>query len=78
GQAFVIITGGIELSVGSLVALLGVLFVDFIAVQDMSWMLALPLILVLGAVIGAVHGWLITSSMSLEIIRTATPASASA
>ncbi|MBB3742086.1 sugar ABC transporter permease [Rhizobium anhuiense] len=60
GQAFVIITGGIELSVGSLVALLGVLFVDFIAVQDMSWMLALPLILVLGAVIGAVHGWLIT------------------
>jgi ribose transport system permease protein len=60
GQAFVIITGGIELSVGSLVALLGVLFVDFIAVQEMSWMLALPLILVLGAVIGAVHGWLIT------------------
>ncbi|MDO3433829.1 ABC transporter permease [Rhizobium sp. CBN3] len=60
GQAFVIITGGIELSVGSLVALLGVLFVDFIAVQDMPWMLALPLILLLGAVIGAVHGWLIT------------------
>ncbi|HMF68743.1 MAG TPA: ABC transporter permease, partial [Phyllobacterium sp.] len=26
GQAFVIITGGIELSVGSLIALLGVLF----------------------------------------------------
>ncbi|MBX4909935.1 MULTISPECIES: ABC transporter permease [Rhizobium] len=60
GQAFVIITGGIELSVGSLVALLGVLFVDFIAVQDMPWTLALPLILLLGAVIGAVHGWLIT------------------
>lgn len=60
GQAFVIITGGIELSVGSLVALLGVLFVDFIAVQDMSWMLALPLILALGAMIGGVHGWLIT------------------
>ncbi|MBB3350235.1 ABC transporter permease [Rhizobium lentis] len=60
GQAFVIITGGIELSVGSLVALLGVLFVDFIAVQDMPWTLALPLILLLGAVVGAVHGWLIT------------------
>jgi len=60
GQAFVIITGGIELSVGSLVALLGVLFIDFIAVQEMSWMLALPLILVLGALIGAIHGWLIT------------------
>ncbi len=53
GQAFVIITGGIELSVGSLIALIGVLFVDFIAVQNMPWPLALPLILVLGAVIGA-------------------------
>src|ERR1043165_7460867 len=37
GQAFVIITGGIELSVGSLVALLGTLFIDFIAVRDMPW-----------------------------------------
>ncbi|MGO4440571.1 ABC transporter permease [Rhizobium sp. RAF56] len=60
GQAFVIITGGIELSVGSLVALLGVLFVDFVAVQNMNWMLALPIILLFGAVIGAIHGWLIT------------------
>ena len=30
GQAFVIITGGIELSVGSVIALIGVLFVDLI------------------------------------------------
>ncbi|TXH85099.1 MAG: ABC transporter permease [Rhizobium sp.] len=60
GQAFVIITGGIELSVGSLVALLGVLFIDFIAVQDIPWAIALPLILVLGGVLGAIHGWLIT------------------
>jgi len=60
GQAFVIITGGIELSVGSLVALLGVLFIDFIAVQNVPWAIALPLILVLGGVLGAIHGWLIT------------------
>ena len=60
GQAFVIITGGIELSVGSLVALLGVLFIDFVAVQNMPWMVALPLILVLGGLLGAIHGWLIT------------------
>ncbi|MGV1794927.1 ABC transporter permease [Rhizobium sp. A37_96] len=60
GQAFVIITGGIELSVGSLVALLGVLFIDFIAVQNMPWAVALPLILLLGGVLGAIHGWLIT------------------
>ena len=60
GQAFVIITGGIELSVGSLVALLGVLFIDFIAVQNIPWTVALPLILILGGVLGAIHGWLIT------------------
>ena len=31
GQGFVIITGGIELSVGSVIALLGVLFVSLVA-----------------------------------------------
>ena len=60
GQAFVIITGGIELSVGSLVALLGTLFIDFIAVREMDWPLDFVLIIVLGAVVGLVHGWLIT------------------
>ena len=30
GQGFVIITGGIELSVGSVIALLGVLFIDLV------------------------------------------------
>jgi len=60
GQAFVIITGGIELSVGSLIALLGVLFIDLIANHDMAWPLAFVLILVLGGLIGLAHGWLIT------------------
>jgi ribose transport system permease protein len=60
GQAFVIITGGIELSVGSLIALLGTLFIDFIAVRGMAWPLAFVLILLLGAIIGLAHGWLIT------------------
>ncbi len=60
GQAFVIITGGIELSVGSVIALLGMLFVDFIAMRGMPWPLAFVLILALGAIIGLVHGWLIT------------------
>ncbi|MBN9243788.1 MAG: ABC transporter permease [Mesorhizobium sp.] len=59
GQAFVIITGGIELSVGSLVALLGVLFIDMIATRGMAWPLALMLIIVFGGVIGLAHGWLI-------------------
>ncbi|MBM7046020.1 MULTISPECIES: ABC transporter permease [Rhizobium] len=60
GQAFVIITGGIELSVGSLIAFLGVLFIDFVAVQNMPWPIALPVILILGGFFGAIHGWLIT------------------
>ncbi len=59
GQAFVIITGGIELSVGSLVALLGVLFVDLIANRGIAWPVALPLIIALGGLIGLAHGWLI-------------------
>ncbi len=59
GQAFVIITGGIELSVGSSIALLGVLFIDFVATRGMAWPLALVLILVLGGLIGLAHGWLI-------------------
>ena len=40
GQGFVIITGGIELSVGSVIALLGVLFVDLIVTYGVPWPLA--------------------------------------
>lgn len=60
GQGFVIITGGIELSVGSVIALLGVLFVDLIASYGVPWPVSLVLMLVLGALIGLAHGLLIT------------------
>ncbi len=60
GQAFVIITGGIELSVGSIIALLGVLFVDLMVNYAVPWPLALLLMLALGAVMGLAHGLLIT------------------
>ncbi|MEO8524894.1 MAG: ABC transporter permease [Caldimonas sp.] len=60
GQAFVIITGGIELSVGSIIALLGVLFVDLIVNHNVLWPVALLLMLVLGALMGLAHGLLIT------------------
>ena len=36
-EAFVIITGGIELSVGSVIALLGVIFVDLIVNHGVPW-----------------------------------------
>jgi ribose transport system permease protein len=59
GQAFVIISGGIELSVGSIIALLGAMFIDLIA-GGLPWGAALVVVLVLGGVIGLIHGFLIT------------------
>lgn len=59
GQAIVIITGGIDLSVGSVIALLGVVMVDLLAGVEMPWPLVLLLIPVFGAVIGLIHGLLI-------------------
>ncbi|MCG6902350.1 MAG: ABC transporter permease [Rhodobacter sp.] len=58
-EAFVIVTAGIELSVGSVIALLGVLFIDMIA-NGVPWPVAALIVLALGAVIGLLHGWLIT------------------
>ncbi|MFO1106653.1 MAG: ABC transporter permease [Amaricoccus sp.] len=60
GQGFVIITGGIELSVGSVIALLGVLFVDLVVNHGMPWPLVILLMLALGGLIGLAHGLLIT------------------
>ncbi|MBI4920840.1 MAG: ABC transporter permease [Devosia nanyangense] len=60
GQGFVIMTGGIELSSGSVIALLGVIFVDLIANRGVPWPVAAAIVLILGFVIGLVHGLLIT------------------
>ena len=59
-EAFVIVTAGIELSVGSVIALLGVIFVDLITVQGVPWPLAIPIVLLGGSVIGYIHGFLVT------------------
>ncbi|WP_025037706.1 ABC transporter permease [Bradyrhizobium sp. DOA9] len=59
-QAFIIIIGGIELSVGSVIALLGVLFIDLIVNHDVNWVVALALIIAAGLAIGLVHGTLVT------------------
>src|SRR5262249_20962403 len=59
-QAFVIITGGIELSVGSIIALLGVIFIDLIANLEVNWALALVIVIAIGVLMGAVHGFLVT------------------
>lgn len=59
-SAFVIVTAGIELSVGSVIALLGVIFVDLIVTWAVPWPLAILTVMVIGGLIGLAHGWLIT------------------
>jgi ribose transport system permease protein len=59
GEGFVIITGGIELSVGSVFALLGAIFIDLLVTYDVNWLVALLLMVLAGIVIGAIHGFLI-------------------
>jgi ribose transport system permease protein len=59
-QAFVIITGGIELSVGSIIALLGVIFIDLITNFGLPWSVAVIVVVAIGIVMGIVHGLLIT------------------
>ncbi|NQW00404.1 MAG: ABC transporter permease [Rhodospirillales bacterium] len=59
-EAFVIITAGIDLSVGSIIALLGVIFVDLIASHGVAWPVAIVVVLLIGIVIGWIHGFLVT------------------
>ncbi|MDR3488193.1 MAG: ABC transporter permease [Bradyrhizobium sp.] len=60
GEAFVVITGGIELSVGSIIALLGTVFVDLIVIQGVNWGVAVIIILAASMLMGLVHGLLVT------------------
>ncbi len=59
-EAFVIVTAGIELSIGSVIALFGVIFIDLIASHGVPWPIALGIVLILSVLIGLLHGWLIT------------------
>jgi ribose transport system permease protein len=60
GQGLIIITGGIDLSVGSMFALLGVIFIDLLVNYELAWPLALLVVLVMGLVMGLLHGLLVT------------------
>lgn len=59
GVGLVIITGGIDLSVGSICALLGVLLSMMLVEWHWPATIALAAVLVIGACLGAVHGLLI-------------------
>jgi ribose transport system permease protein len=60
GEGLVIITGGIDLSVGSMFALLGVVFIDLLTKYEIFWPYALVLVILGGLVLGAIQGVLIT------------------
>ncbi len=60
GIGLVIITGGIDLSAGSAFALLGVLLSIMLTAWQLPWPLAVLIVLGLGGLLGALHGWLIT------------------
>ncbi len=58
-QAFVIIAGGIELSAGSVIALLGVIFITSISGGQLDPGIAFLLVVALGCLIGFIHGFLV-------------------
>ncbi|MCB2055849.1 MAG: ABC transporter permease, partial [Geminicoccaceae bacterium] len=60
GVGLVIITGGIDLSVGSMFALIGVIFIDLMVNHGVPWQLVLPIGIAIGLALGAVHGILVT------------------
>ncbi|MBE9607223.1 ABC transporter permease [Acetobacteraceae bacterium H6797] len=60
GQGLIIITGGIDLSVGSMFALLGVILVDLLVNYELPWWLAVLIVIAGGIVLGLLHGLLVT------------------
>src|SRR5215475_1621677 len=60
GIGLVIITGGIDLSVGSMLALIGVLLAMSLSVWHWAWPWAVAMSIGLGVFLGYVHGWLVT------------------
>ncbi len=60
GVGIVIVTGGIDLSVGSMFALLGVLLSLMLTQCHWPPLVAVAVVLILGALLGGIHGLLIT------------------
>jgi ribose/xylose/arabinose/galactoside ABC-type transport system permease subunit len=59
GMSFVILAGGIDLSVGSVVALSTMVLAALVEHRHWSLWLAIPLVLAMGTLFGAFMGWLI-------------------
>ena len=59
GMTMVIITGGIDISVGSVIAMTCMLLAWMMEIKGMNAILALIIVLVVGLIYGLVQGWLI-------------------
>jgi ribose/xylose/arabinose/galactoside ABC-type transport system permease subunit len=70
GQAFPILLGGIDLSVGSIMALSGMIAFDGFLILSLPGQLVVPLMLVAAAAAGAVNGMLIVRLRLLPFIAT--------
>ena len=60
GETFVIIGGGIDLSVGSVLLLAGIVSDDLIRLGEVQTAITIPIVLGIGCVAGAINGFLIT------------------
>lgn len=70
GQGLVIITGGIDLSVGAMFALLGVVFLDLLTNYQVYWPIALLLVGIGGLALGGLQGFLVTRMKMQPFIVT--------
>lgn len=70
GMTFVMATAGIDLSVGSMVALISVLTASWIAL-GLPAILVIGLVLFVGVAIGAFNGWLVTLGVPAFVVTLA-------
>lgn len=70
GMALVIISGGIDLSVGYVVGLTACLCAYFSSAMALPWFVVLPLTLLVGMIIGLVNGLLVTRVKLVPFIVT--------
>jgi ribose transport system permease protein len=70
GLGLVIITGGIDLSVGSMCALTGILLTMGVTEWHWSWPVAALIVLGVSALLGLTHGYLITKAKLQPFIVT--------
>lgn len=70
GMTFVITGSGIDLSVGSMLALSGVIMCFYVKFTDFPPILGIPIVLIVGTVLGALNGLIIVKLRLPEFIAT--------